>query len=157
MGRFHFVIAIRTEMITRLSYAPKTPVMIAMSNPPLYFFFLFADWIWRKHGHTCTVFMLPGWHLMPSSRYQRSNSFAQWTFCWSMVRKRRTCAMAPSVTWPTVPPLDFFVWGCMKSRVYLNGKPDTREQLMQRKIKLLLASEMNWSAYNGCSHWRAVL
>jgi hypothetical protein len=33
---------------------------------------------------------------------------------------------------PYLSPLDFFVWGCMKSRVYLNGRPDTREQLMQR-------------------------
>jgi hypothetical protein len=44
-----------------------------------------------------------------------------------MVRKRRTCALAPSVTHPTVSPLDFFMWGCM---IYLNGK--SRQQLMQR-------------------------
>jgi hypothetical protein len=47
-----------------------------------------------------------------------------------MVRKRRTCAMAPQSA--ALSPLDFFMWGCMKSRVYLNGKPNTREQLMQR-------------------------
>jgi hypothetical protein len=41
-----------------------------------------------------------------------------------------TCAMAPRS--PDLSPLDFFVWGCMKSRVYLNEKPDTRQQLMQR-------------------------
>jgi hypothetical protein len=33
---------------------------------------------------------------------------------------------------PDPSPLGFFVWGYLKSRVYLNGKPDIREQLMQR-------------------------
>jgi agmatine/peptidylarginine deiminase len=33
---------------------------------------------------------------------------------------------------PDLSPLDFFVWGCMKSMAYLNGKPDAREQLMKR-------------------------
>ncbi|KZC04025.1 hypothetical protein WN55_01286 [Dufourea novaeangliae] len=31
---------------------------------------------------------------------------------------------------PDLSPLDFFLWGCMKSRVYLNGKPATLQQLV---------------------------
>jgi hypothetical protein len=50
-----------------------------------------------------------------SSHYQRGNSIDQW-LPWSL----------------DLSLLDFFVWGCMKSRVYLNAKPDTQEQLMQR-------------------------
>jgi hypothetical protein len=65
------------------------------------------------------------------------------------------------VPWPArstdLSPLDVFVWGSMKSRVYMNGKPDTREQLMQRINEVLLASEMNWSACSGYSHWRYIL
>jgi hypothetical protein len=64
-----------------------------------------------------------------SSHYQRINSIAQWTFCWSMVRRKRTCTVAPSVTWPISIRLSHV--GLHEIRVYLNGKTDTREQLMQ--------------------------
>jgi hypothetical protein len=37
------------------------------------------------------------------------------------------------VAWPArspdLNPLDFFLWGCMKSRVYHGGKPEARYQL----------------------------
>jgi hypothetical protein len=111
-------------------YRLKHPLWLQWAICHCIFCLLFTDWRWRKHRRT--VFILPDWHSMSSSRHRRGNSFAQWTFCWLMGRKRWTCAMTPSFTWPTVSPLDFFVWGCMKSRVYLSRKPDTREQLMQR-------------------------
>jgi hypothetical protein len=35
-------------------------------------------------------------------------------------------------TWsPDLNPLDFFLWGCMKSRVYHGGKPEARHQLVE--------------------------
>jgi hypothetical protein len=57
------------------------------------------------------------------------------------------------VPWPSqspdLSPLDFFLRGRMKYRVYLNGKPDAQEQLMQRtneaavSIRIELVS-MQW-------------
>jgi hypothetical protein len=43
MGGFDFVITIRTEMIIHLSYgvSTKTAIMIAMSNPPQHFLFIY--------------------------------------------------------------------------------------------------------------------
>jgi hypothetical protein len=39
------------------------------------------------------------------------------------------------VAWPTwspsLNPLDFFLWGCMKTRVYDGGKPEARHQLIK--------------------------
>jgi hypothetical protein len=64
-----------------------------------------------------------------SSHYQRSNSIAQWTFCWSMVRKRRNCAIAPLVTWPI--SIRFFCVELHEIHSLLEWKPDSREQLMQ--------------------------
>jgi hypothetical protein len=35
-------------------------------------------------------------------------------------------------TWsPDLKPLDLFLWGCMKSRVYHGGKPEARHQTVQ--------------------------
>jgi len=31
---------------------------------------------------------------------------------------------------PALNPLDLFLWDCMKSRVYHNGKPEGRQQLV---------------------------
>jgi hypothetical protein len=32
---------------------------------------------------------------------------------------------------PDLNPLDFFLWGCMKSRVYHGGKPEAWDQLTE--------------------------
>jgi hypothetical protein len=32
---------------------------------------------------------------------------------------------------PALSPLVFFVWGCLKSRVYHSGKPETQQQFVQ--------------------------
>lgn len=50
---------------------------------------------------------------------------------------------------PDLSPLDFFLWGCLKSRVYNNGKPDTREELIARIVEAVDSlrnelAEINW-------------
>lgn len=73
---------------------------------------------------------------------------------------------------PDLSPLDFFLWGCLKSRVYINGKPDTREELTDRIVEATnsLKNELvaiNWQhsmtqrivvcLENGGSHFEQLL
>jgi hypothetical protein len=61
------------------------------------------------------------------------------------------------VAWPTQSPdlntLYFFPWGCMKSRVYHDGKPQTRHQSVEAtdEAAINIRNEM------GCMQWQHLM
>jgi hypothetical protein len=53
---------------------------------------------------------------------------------WTNISREGGLEANGPVAWPArspaLNPLDFFLWDCMKSRVYHNGKPEGRHQLV---------------------------
>jgi hypothetical protein len=68
--------------------------------------------------------------------------------------KRRWIARGGLVAWllqsPNLNPLDFFLWGCMKLRVYCSGKPKARHQLVEAidEATVHIRNEL------GCTQWQ---
>jgi hypothetical protein len=58
------------------------------------------------------------------------------------------------VAWPAqspdLNPLDFFLWGCMKSRVYHGGKPEARHMLVEAIYKATIGNRNEL----GCMQWQ---
>lgn len=62
--------------------------------------------------------------------------------------ERRWNGRIGSVAWsaqsPDLNPLDFFLWGCMKSRVYEGGEPEGRHQLVEaiNEVAIAIGNEL---------------
>jgi hypothetical protein len=50
-----------------------------------------------------------------------------------MDKKRRNGGVASSVT--CLNSLDFFLWGCMRSRVFHGSKPEARQQVVECRVE----------------------
>jgi len=126
----HFAARVKTWRVVRLSASWRSYDRTKLPRPSV-------NWITKttrgySFGYT-DCYVLSGWRI-PFSLYPTRDATSQWHF------PNRWIGRGSTVDWPPrspdLTPLDFCLWGLMKSEVY-RKKMDTRDELLVNTLDVI--------------------